>query len=81
MATSRLPKEIDMVNSPPHYGVVPNIECIEVVKHFPFQRGNAIKYLWRAGAKGDVVEDLKKAIWYIQSEIDDLEGRPTRDAS
>lgn len=68
------PNQIDMVNHPPHYrDVVPNVECIDVVKHFSFVRGNAIKYLWRAGAKGNTVEDLKKAIWYIQREIDDLE--------
>ena len=63
----------EAVNHPPHYAVVPGIECIDVVEHFPFNRGNAIKYLWRAGAKGDTVEDLRKAIWYIQREIDGLE--------
>lgn len=67
--------ESDPVNHPTHYtDVVPGIECIEVVKHFSFTRGNAIKYLWRAGAKGDVVEDLRKAVWYIESEIAELTG-------
>lgn len=60
----------EKVNHPDHYQVVPGIECIDVVEHFSFNRGNAIKYLWRAGAKADVVEDLRKAIWYIQREID-----------
>lgn len=65
--------EYDHIN-PPHYkDRVPGIECIDVTKHFSFLRGNAIKYLWRAGLKGDPIEDLKKAIWYIQSEIDHLE--------
>lgn len=66
----------DPVNHPSHYkDRVPGIECIEVTQHFDFLRGNAIKYLWRAGLKGDdtkTVEDLKKAIWYVQREIDSL---------
>jgi hypothetical protein len=39
-----------------------------------FCLGNAIKYLWRAGEKGDVIEDLKKARWYVDREIQRLEG-------
>ena len=63
----------DRVNHPSHYtDVVPGIECIQVAEHFSFLRGNAIKYLWRAGAKGNTVEDLQKAIWYIKREIDNL---------
>lgn len=75
--------EHDPVNHPTHYAsdstcasCGESIECIEVVRHLSFTRGNAIKYLWRAGAKGDTVEDLKKAIWYIQDEIAYLEGKP-----
>lgn len=64
----------DPVNHPPHYNNVPGIECIDVAEHFSFTRGNAIKYLWRAGEKGDLVQDLKKAIWYIQREIDTVSG-------
>ena len=64
----------DPVNSPSHYkDTVPGIECIDVTKHFSFCRGNAIKYLWRAGSKDDTIQDLKKAIWYINKEIEDLE--------
>lgn len=62
----------DTVNHPTHYGQVPGVECIDVVENFPFNRGNAIKYLWRAGAKGDTAEDLRKAIWYIQRELGQL---------
>lgn len=57
------------VNHPDHYNQLA-IECIEVVRHFNFNRGNAIKYIWRAGLKGDAVEDLEKAIWYLRDEID-----------
>ena len=60
----------DAVDHPQHYNELPNdIECIDVVRHFNFNRGNAIKYIWRAGLKGDEVEDLKKAIWYLNDEI------------
>lgn len=39
------------------------------VQHHDFLTGNAIKYLWRAGHKGDKLEDLKKARWYIDRAI------------
>lgn len=60
--------------NPSHYKQHPaGVECIEVVEHFPFNTGNAIKYLWRAGLKtADPKEDLKKALWYIQREINRL---------
>lgn len=61
--------ESDAVNHPRHYNQVPGIECIEVVRHFNFDRGNAIKYIWRAGDKGDEIEDLCKAIWYLEDEL------------
>ena len=65
----------DNVNHPKHYNSDPSgIECIDVVKHRNFCIGNAIKYLWRAGLKNEntQIEDLKKAIWYINCEIDRL---------
>ncbi len=67
---------IDTVNHPPHYSTIPGVECIDVVRHMNFNRGNAIKYIWRAGSKGDTVEDLRKAIWYLQDEIKRLEPTP-----
>lgn len=61
---------VDMVNHPPHYTSHPSgVECIQVTEHYGFCIGSAIKYLWRAGLKGDAVEDLKKAVWYINREI------------
>lgn len=60
----------DMVNHPPHYTSHPSgIECIQVTEHMGFCLGNAIKYLWRADLKADSIEDMKKAIWYIEREI------------
>lgn len=58
------------VNHPKHYNAHPSgIECIDVVEHFNFNRGNAIKYIWRAGEKENEVEDLEKAIWYLTREV------------
>lgn len=60
----------DLVNHPPHYNKHPSgIQCIEVTRHMGFNLGNAIKYIWRADEKGKAIEDLQKAIWYIQDEI------------
>lgn len=63
----------EAVDHPTHYNESPSgVECIDVVEHMNFNRGNAMKYLWRAGSKGDVIEDLKKARWYIEREISRL---------
>lgn len=63
----------DPVNHPQHYTGHPSgVECITVVEHMNFNRGNAVKYIWRAGDKGNEVEDLRKARWYIQREIERL---------
>lgn len=61
----------ERVDHPAHYQQVPGIECIDVVRHFNFDRGNAIKYIWRAGEKDRAteIEDLQKAIWYLTDEI------------
>lgn len=65
----------DPVNHPSHYTDHPSgVECITITEHHNFCVGNAIKYLWRAGLKGDAVEDLKKAAWYIDREIQRLEN-------
>lgn len=60
----------DPVNHPKHYTEHPSgIECIQITEHMGFCLGNAMKYLWRADLKNGV-EDLKKAIWYINREIE-----------
>jgi len=60
----------DVVNHPPHYTSHPSgIECIDIVEHFTFNIGAAIKYLWRCGLKGDELEDLRKARWFVEREI------------
>lgn len=60
----------DNVNSPQHYTGHPSgIECIQITEHMGFNLGNAVKYIWRADLKGNAIEDLKKAAWYIQREL------------
>lgn len=61
---------IDMVNNPPHYQDASGIECIEITKHLGFLDGNSFKYLYRAGKKGDKIEDLEKAKWYAKQAKD-----------
>jgi hypothetical protein len=66
----------DAVNHPQHYTAHPSgIECIQVTEHMNFNLGNAMKYIWRAGSKGNTVEDLEKSIWYLQREIQRIEKR------
>lgn len=74
---ARLMSDHNTINSPRHYTSLGAkcsscghpIECIDVTERFSFTIGNAIKYLWRAGLKGDAGEDLKKAAWYVAREI------------
>lgn len=66
----------DPVNHPPHYTAHPSgVECITITEHMGFCLGNAIKYIWRAGLKDATspIQDLKKAAWYIEREIERLE--------
>lgn len=72
---------VDMVNHPPHYqssaacsACHREIECIDITRHMEFNIGNAMKYLWRYQQKNGI-EDLKKAIWYIQDQIKVLERK------
>ena len=61
----------DQVNNPKHYTSHPSgIDCIQITEHMGFNLGNAIKYVWRSDLKNDAIEDLSKAIWYIQREIE-----------
>lgn len=65
----------DPVNHPPHYNKHPSgVECITITRHMGFNLGNAVKYIWRADLKGSSIQDLEKAIWYIQDEINKRSG-------
>ncbi len=66
-----------MVDHPPHYTSHPSgVECIDVAEHMGFNLGNALKYIWRADLKGDAIEDLRKARWYLDREIARRAARP-----
>lgn len=62
----------DPVHHPSHYKRN-GVECIQITEDMSFCLGNAVKYLFRAGAKGPPIEDMRKAIWYIEREIARLE--------
>ena len=63
----------DNVNHPAHYKPLfemKPLECIDITKFMSFTWGNAFKYVWRAGSKGDsekMIEDLRKAVWYVRN--------------
>lgn len=70
----------DPVNHPHHYtGFSNGAEVIDITENLTFNAGNAVKYAARAGRtdgrnKGAVAEDLHKAIWYLNRELNRLEG-------
>jgi hypothetical protein len=66
----------DPVNHPSHYTAYPGVEVIQLTRHMSFNRGNAVKYTARAGLKdkGTEIQDLEKAVWYLQDEIKLLKG-------
>ena len=65
----------DPVNHPTHYTSHPSgIEVICITRHMGFNLGNVIKYVLRADHKGNKIEDLKKAQWYLSDEIKKLEN-------
>lgn len=79
-------EESDSINHPPHYTWLKEkcgIEVIDITRHMDFCLGNAIKYILRAGHKKDAslsdnqkeIEDLKKAVWYINDRIKQLGGK------
>lgn len=64
--------EPESVNHPNHYGGENNpLEVINIIEHYDlgFHLGNVVKYVLRAGKKGNRKEDLKKALWYLEREI------------
>jgi hypothetical protein len=61
----------DPVNHPSHY-TFGQIEVIEVIEdwNLDYHRGNAVKYIARAPHKGNELEDLQKARWYLDRAIE-----------
>ena len=71
------------VEHPHHYNCHPSgIECIEIARHMDFNLGNVLKYIWRHGQKKSdnegvlekAIEDLEKASWYLNDEIEMLKA-------
>jgi hypothetical protein len=82
----------DRVNHPSHYTWLKDvcgIEVIDITRHFDFCIGNALKYILRAGHKSEKgytdadkrVEDLRKAVFYLNDEIEQLQGRKNRESN
>ena len=69
-------KNYDIVNNPSHYCEGRKYEPINVIKDWGlnFNLGNTVKYISRAGRKADMLEDLKKAKFYLDWEINYLEN-------
>ena len=66
-----IPVTADPVDTPPHYRWMPNgIECKDVAQHFNYPLGNVIKYVWRCDHKGKPIQDLEKALTYLQMELE-----------
>jgi hypothetical protein len=67
--------EKNAVNHPDHYQSNSGIEVIDVIEAFSlsFALGNVIKYVLRSRNKGKLIQDLKKAKWYLEREIINLE--------
>ena len=66
----------NVVNHPAHYQLENGMEAIDIIRgvlgdrgYKAFCRGNTLKYLLRAGKKGLITDDLKKAAWYLAEEI------------
>jgi hypothetical protein len=66
---------MEAVNHPPHYQAN-GIEVIDIIENFElnFNLGNTIKYVLRAGKKGNKKEDLEKAVWYLKRELNKFKG-------
>ena len=68
-----------VVDHPDYYGGEANLyEAMKIIEAYDlnFSLGNAIKYIIRAGKKNsNTIEDLEKAKWYVQRQIEFLEGK------
>jgi len=65
----------EKINHPQHYGGDNKYEAIKVIEHYSldFHLGNVLKYILRADKKGNELEDLKKAQWYLNRKIEHYE--------
>ena len=65
----------DAVKSPRHYTErVPGVECKYVIAYFPYFPAAAMKYIWRAGLKDDIIQDYEKAIECLRIEVEKIKA-------
>lgn len=67
----------ELVNHPKHYGGEDSpYEAIKVIEAWDlgFNLGNTVKYIARAGKKDDIIQELEKARWYLNREIENLKA-------
>lgn len=69
---------VDMVNHPPHYTHYQGFEAIDIVEQLDYLTGTAVKYLLRAGHKDNELQDLDKAIFYINRRKSNILGTTER---
>lgn len=64
----------DSVNRPAHYAEGRKYEPIAVIEDWglTYHLGNAVKYISRAGRKGETRQDIEKAVWYLQRYLDEV---------
>lgn len=72
--------ENDVVNNPKHYTQFP-VEPIEITRHLDFASGNVVKYVCRAPFKGNELQDLRKAKWYLEDRIKQIEQKQEKEAA
>jgi hypothetical protein len=70
-----IPEPVDIINQPPHYktGGIETIDFIEA-KELNYHLGNVVKYISRAKHKNNTLEDLEKAQWYLNRELEKWKG-------
>lgn len=73
--------EKDNVNHPSHYAEGRKYEPIDVILDWGlgFNLGNTVKYISRAGRKDDIIQDLEKAAWYLNKEIEVLKDKRSKE--
>lgn len=66
----------DNITSPDHYQGKSGCQAIDVIENFElnYNLGNVIKYVLRCRKKGELLNDLKKACYYLRREIKSIEG-------
>ena len=69
--------KVDVKNKPTTKHYNESVQPIDLIEAFNlgFNRGNVIKYVSRAGRKDNELEDLEKALWYLEREIDNLKNK------